>query len=179
MPILQQAASKNLGGSLLRTSKHAQATRHLFTRSAPVKRNPIRTGLYTTAFVLSAGVFAVYYFDARSAMHRYVLTPVLRNVLDAETGHKVAVKALKAGIAPKDPVEDDARLTCKVIMFHHAHLSPLTLCNSCGVKKSPTQSVWLQVLTRTEKLSMVRPLFTFQVYLHLLIYCNRTIRSWI
>lgn len=77
-------------------------------------RSPVRTGLYTTAFVLSAGVFAVYYFDARSALHRYFLTPVLRQTLDAETGHKLAVKTLKSGFAPKDPVPDDSRLKCKV-----------------------------------------------------------------
>jgi dihydroorotate dehydrogenase len=68
-------------------------------------------------FAVSAGVFAVYYFDARSAMHRYVLTPVLRNLFDAETGHKIAVKVLRTGFSPKDPVVDDARLKFKVRWF--------------------------------------------------------------
>ncbi|KAJ7115904.1 Dihydroorotate dehydrogenase-domain-containing protein [Mycena epipterygia] len=83
--------------------------RSLFTRaSAP--RTPIRTGLYGTVFVLSAGLFTIYYLDARSAIHRYVFAPLLRYTLDAETGHKVAVQVLKSGLGPRDPVEDDTRL---------------------------------------------------------------------
>jgi len=60
--------------------------------------------------VLSTGLLAVYYFDARSAIHRYFLTPVLRYALDAETGHKVAVKVLRSGLGPRDPVPDDEKL---------------------------------------------------------------------
>ncbi|KAF8074995.1 dihydroorotate dehydrogenase [Lyophyllum atratum] len=73
-------------------------------------RPSFKTGLYATAFVLSTGLFAVYYFDARSALHRYILTPVLRHTLDAETGHKFAVKVLKSGLGPRDPCSDDGRL---------------------------------------------------------------------
>ncbi|KAJ6518744.1 hypothetical protein C8R45DRAFT_884836 [Mycena sanguinolenta] len=83
--------------------------RGLFTR-APAPRTPIRNALYGTVFVLSTGLFAIYYFDARSAIHRYVIPPLLRHTLDAETGHKVAVKVLKSGLGPRDPVQDDARL---------------------------------------------------------------------
>ncbi|KAJ6581436.1 hypothetical protein B0H19DRAFT_1115172 [Mycena capillaripes] len=83
--------------------------RTVFTRaSAP--RTPIRTGLYGSVFVLSAGLFAIYYLDARSAIHRYVFAPLLRYTLDAETGHKVAVQVLKSGLGPRDPVQDDVRL---------------------------------------------------------------------
>jgi len=60
------------------------------------------------------GVFAVYYFDARSAMHRFVLTPVLRNLFDAETSHKIAVRVLRTGFGPKDPVRDDVRLQFEI-----------------------------------------------------------------
>ncbi|KAJ7155465.1 Dihydroorotate dehydrogenase-domain-containing protein [Mycena crocata] len=83
--------------------------RSLFTRPPP-PRTPIRTGIYSTVFVLSAGLFTIYYLDARSAIHRYVFTPLLRHTLDAETGHKVAVQVLKSGLGPRDPVEDDTRL---------------------------------------------------------------------
>jgi dihydroorotate dehydrogenase len=79
-----------------------------------VRSSPVRTSLYATAFLLSTGLFAVYYFDARSALHRYLLTPLLRHTLDAETGHKVAVKVLKSGLGPKDPLPDDHRLKFKV-----------------------------------------------------------------
>ncbi|KAJ7876799.1 Dihydroorotate dehydrogenase-domain-containing protein [Mycena leptocephala] len=84
--------------------------RGLFTRAPPAPRTPIKSGLYGTVFALSAGLFAIYYFDARSAIHRYVFTPLLRYTLDAETGHKVAVQILKSGLGPRDPVQDDVRL---------------------------------------------------------------------
>jgi dihydroorotate dehydrogenase len=83
------------------------------SKSAP-PRSPILTGFYRTVFVLSTGLFAVYYFDARSAIHRYFLTPVLRYALDAETGHKVAVKVLRSGLGPRDPVPDDEKLKFEV-----------------------------------------------------------------
>ncbi|KAJ6591635.1 Dihydroorotate dehydrogenase-domain-containing protein [Mycena vulgaris] len=83
--------------------------RGLFIR-APAPRTPIRTGLYGTVFVLSVGLFTIYYLDARSAIHRYVFAPLLRYTLDAETGHKVAVQVLKSGLGPRDPVKDDTRL---------------------------------------------------------------------
>lgn len=98
----------------LRLSK--PSTRHLFTKSTSTPRpaTPLRTAAYTTAFLVSAGLFTVYYLDSRSALHRYVLTPLLRNTLDAETGHKLAVKVLKSGLAPRDVVADDGRLKCEV-----------------------------------------------------------------
>jgi len=96
--------------TLIRTS----IRRSLFTASAPIKRTPIRTAVYTTAFVLSAGLFAVYYSDARSALHRYVLTPLLRNAFDPETGHRIAVKVLKSGLAPSDLTQDHKVLNCRV-----------------------------------------------------------------
>lgn len=91
------------------------ASRSFFTssKSAPPRSSAL-TGAYRTVFVLSAGLFAVYYFDARSALHRYVLTPVLRYTLDAETSHKFAVKVLRSGLGPRDPLSDDERLTSEV-----------------------------------------------------------------
>ena len=107
-------ATFRLGARILKLS-HKQPTRTLFssTKTAP-PRSPILTGFYRTFFVLGTGLFAVYYFDARSAVHRYFLTPALRYTLDAETGHKVAVKVLRSGLGPKDPVTDDEKLTFEV-----------------------------------------------------------------
>ncbi|EPQ56779.1 hypothetical protein GLOTRDRAFT_75640 [Gloeophyllum trabeum ATCC 11539] len=76
--------------------------------------NPLRTGLYATVFAVSTGLFAVYYFDSRSALHRYVLTPLLRYTVDPETGHKVAVQVLRSGLGPKDVVPDDERLRAEI-----------------------------------------------------------------
>ena len=94
------------------------SSRFLFTNRTrtTVGRSPLRTGLYATAFVLSTGLLAVYYLDARSALHRYFLTPLLRHTLDAEIGHKVAVKVLRSGLGPRDPLPDDHRLEFKVLI---------------------------------------------------------------
>jgi dihydroorotate dehydrogenase len=87
--------------------------RGLFTR-APIPRTPVRTALYGTVFVLSTGLFTLYYLDSRSAIHRYIFSPLLRYTLDAETGHKVAVQVLKSGLGPRDLIEDDLRLKSEV-----------------------------------------------------------------
>ncbi|CAL1708361.1 unnamed protein product [Somion occarium] len=89
-------------------------TRRSASTSSTSISSPVRTGLYATVFTISAGLFAVYYFDSRSAIHRYVLTPVLRYALDPETGHKFAVKALGSGIAPRDTQPDDACLKAEI-----------------------------------------------------------------
>ena len=71
--------------------------------------------------MLSTGLFAVYYFDCRAALHKYVVTPVIRYTLDPEEGHKLAVRVLSSGLAPRDPVPDDEILkvevcTCDVLL---------------------------------------------------------------
>ncbi|KAG7440911.1 uncharacterized protein BT62DRAFT_975219 [Guyanagaster necrorhizus] len=108
MAALRQAVSRLLL-SPARTRLSAPS-RTLFTKSSFIPQSPVRTGLYATVFAVSAGLFAVYYFDSRSAIHRYVLTPLLRYTLDPETGHKFAVQVLRSGLGPKDVVADDERL---------------------------------------------------------------------
>ncbi|TFY73306.1 hypothetical protein EWM64_g10706, partial [Hericium alpestre] len=88
------------------------AARSISTSSSSSSR--LRTGIYTTAFAVGAGLFAVYYFDARSAIHRYLITPAVRYALDAETGHRLAVRVLGSGLGPTDPVPDDARLRTEI-----------------------------------------------------------------
>src|SRR5882762_40838 len=98
--------------------KFLVSSRSIFGSNQSVPpRSPLFTGISSTVFVLSAGLFAVYYFDARSAIHRYFLTPVLRYTLDPETGHKVAVKVLRSGLGPRDPVPDDEKLKFEVRVF--------------------------------------------------------------
>lgn len=168
MPILQHGVPQKLSRTLLaRISKISHPSRHLFTQSTATKPTPIRTGLYTTAFVLSAGVFAVYYLDARSALHRYILNPILRKAFDAETGHKIAVKVLKSGLAPRDLVRDDERLKSQVRSVSVFPHSPelIFLCRF-GEKLSQIPSVWQRVLTRMEKLLTVQIACHFQRCLH-------------
>ncbi|KAH8106999.1 Dihydroorotate dehydrogenase-domain-containing protein [Cristinia sonorae] len=87
--------------------------RHTST-SRPLTNTPVRTTLYLGLFAVSTGLFAVYYFDCRSAIHRYVFTPLLRYGLDAEAGHKLAVKALGSGLGPRDTQKDDPVLQAEL-----------------------------------------------------------------
>ncbi|KAL0953707.1 hypothetical protein HGRIS_004900 [Hohenbuehelia grisea] len=113
-----------LQGVLIDSSISPQS-RTLFSSARQARSTPIRSTIYATAFTLSAGLFAVYYFDARSAVHRYVLTPVLRYAFDAETGHKLAVKVLRSGLGPRDPVTDDESL--KFELWGHSISNPVGL----------------------------------------------------
>ena len=57
-----------------------------------------------------------YILDARSAVHRYIFTPVLRLITpDPEDAHRIAVLALKYGLHPKDRNPDDPRLAVEVL----------------------------------------------------------------
>lgn len=75
---------------------------------------PIRRLIIGSTAVVTGTLLAVYYFDSQSAVHRYVLMPLLRNTLDAETAHKVAVKVLKSGLGPRDTRADDKVLETEV-----------------------------------------------------------------
>jgi dihydroorotate dehydrogenase len=90
--------------------------------SSSVPRSPIRTGLYTSAVAIAVGLFAVYYSDSRSAIHRYLITPLLRYTLDPEEAHKFAVKVLRSGLAPRDWQADSEKLKTEV-RFHIEVLS--------------------------------------------------------
>jgi hypothetical protein len=85
-------------------------------------RSITRTVLYVGVFTVSAGLLGVYYLDARSALHRYCLTPIIRHTLDAENGHKLAVRILMSGLAPRDPLPDHERLRVQVRKEFYANL---------------------------------------------------------
>ena len=161
MSALQHGAGlRNIASTSRRHFKSPNPHRHLFTQSSETKRTPIRTALYTTAFILSSGLFAVYYYDARSALHRYFITPVVRNLFDAETGHKIAVKSLKSGLAPRDPVVDEVRLKAKVSLRVYAVINPYLIrlhrhFTRFGTKRCQIQLVLRQVSTRMGKLLTV------------------------
>lgn len=91
----------------------------LASTSSPSPQNTLKKGLYTTLVAVSTGLFAVYYFDSRSAIHRYIITPAIRYSLDPETAHRVAVRALASGFGPRDTQVDDERLKLEVI--HESH----------------------------------------------------------
>ncbi|KAH9847605.1 dihydroorotate dehydrogenase [Lenzites betulinus] len=101
------------------------ARRAASTTSQPSARSSTRTAAYASLFVVSTGIFAVYYLDARASFHKYVLTPVIRYTLDPEASHRLAVRALGSGLAPRDPVADDEVL--EIELWGEKLSSPLGL----------------------------------------------------
>ena len=73
-----------------------------------------RRAAYGTLFALTAAVGVVYYIDSRAAIHRYLITPLIRNALDPESAHKLAVSVLENGLGPRDMLPDDKRLETEV-----------------------------------------------------------------
>jgi len=92
----------------------------LASTDSQTPQNPLKKGLYATVFAVSAGLFAVYYFDSRSAIHRYITTPTLRYALDPEASHRLAVRTLASGLGPRDTQVDDERLKFEVFLTRTA-----------------------------------------------------------
>ena len=102
-----------LGNSTLRAGRVFRPT--LQARLASTSpQTSLKKGLYATVFAVSAGLFAVYYFDSRSAIHRYIITPTLRYALDPEASHRLAVRVLASGLGPRDTQADDEKLKLEV-----------------------------------------------------------------
>ncbi|KAI0666837.1 dihydroorotate dehydrogenase [Trametes maxima] len=95
------------------------------TVAQPPTRSYARTAAYASLLVVSSGIFAVYYFDSRASLHKYVVTPVIRYALDPETGHRLAVRVLGSGLAPRDQLSDDDIL--KVELWGQELSSPVGL----------------------------------------------------
>jgi dihydroorotate dehydrogenase len=87
-----------------------------FTSSAYATEltSTFRRATYGTLFALTAVVGVVYYVDSRAAIHRYLITPLIRNALDPESAHKLAVSVLENGLGPRDMLPDDERLETEV-----------------------------------------------------------------
>lgn len=77
----------------------------LFTKAAPRrlvhKSLVIPSSLITTGVLVGAAVGGYYLYDARSAVHEYVLCPLIRTFTDGELGHKLGIFFMKYGLAPK------------------------------------------------------------------------------
>lgn len=102
---LQLPQRPQLSSYLAPSSRNASST-----ASSPKSSNLLRNlGLFVSAVVLTT-----YYLDSRSAIHRYVIPPLLRAGLDAETAHRLAVNALASGLAPRDMLEDDEKLATEL-----------------------------------------------------------------
>ncbi|KAF8311515.1 hypothetical protein DL93DRAFT_2157229 [Clavulina sp. PMI_390] len=84
-----------------------------------------RHALGTFALVTGGVLLTTYYLDSRSAIHRYVIPPLLRASTDPENAHLIAVKTLALGLGPKDLLNDSELL--------EAELWGMTLSNPVGL----------------------------------------------
>ncbi|KAG9081469.1 Dihydroorotate dehydrogenase (quinone), mitochondrial, partial [Ceratobasidium sp. 370] len=79
----------------------------------PSRADPgLRSALTASALVLGTGLFVAYYYDSRSAIHRWVIPPLMRATLDPEVSHRLAVRVLGTPFAPKDRGVNDDALKC-------------------------------------------------------------------
>lgn len=82
-----------------------------FTRGTPRERIPllkasiVPTPVAVTFTAIGASIAAYYLLDARAGIHEYVFCPLIRTFTDAENGHKLGIKLMSLGIAPK--LKDD------------------------------------------------------------------------
>ncbi|WFD34632.1 hypothetical protein MCUN1_001473 [Malassezia cuniculi] len=89
---------------------HASAPRPLFARRPVHPVRKVSSAVTSFIFVLGGAAFALYSLDSRAAVHRWVVSPLMRAVLDAETAAEASIKVLKYGLGPRDCGVDDERL---------------------------------------------------------------------
>jgi len=75
---------------------------------------PLKSGFLTNPFIFSggligAGLFTYYCFDAKASIHEYIICPLIRNLTDAEDGHRLGVFLMSWGIAPKLRGDNDSK----------------------------------------------------------------------
>ena len=143
------------------------------SRSFASTTSRTRTSAYVAIFALTAGVGVTYYLDSRAAVHRYLITPIIRHALDPETGHKLAVNVLESGLGPRDMLPDDERLKTEVKPSVPRAGNGLThrTCSS-GVKHYRIPSVSQRALTKTAELLMVRTACLKPPYTHSIQGCS-------
>ncbi|CAE6471378.1 unnamed protein product [Rhizoctonia solani] len=97
-----------------------QTTRFASTSSETpvVVAQPINSGigsaLKASALVLGTGLFIAYYYDSRSAIHRWVVPPLMRATLDPEDAHRLALRVLGTRFTPTDHGVNGQVLKCKL-----------------------------------------------------------------
>lgn len=98
----------------------------VISRVKPLKSSilpsPVVYGLALAGIL--GGVY--YLLDARSAVHEYVLCPIIRAITDGEQGHKLGIFCMKYGLVPwlRETSDDDL---LSVDLFGHKLRSPIGL----------------------------------------------------
>ncbi|CCH43353.1 Dihydroorotate dehydrogenase, mitochondrial [Wickerhamomyces ciferrii] len=98
--------------STIQSFKRLGSTQKRFINNG---RPILKSGLLTNPFLFSgaligAGLFTYYAFDAKSSVHEYIICPLIRNLTDAEDGHRLGVFLMSWGISPKLRGDNDDKL---------------------------------------------------------------------
>lgn len=75
-------------------------------RFSSTANKPLRSSILPTPILVIGGLAGAiaggyYLLDARSAIHEYVLCPLIRTFTDGEQGHKLGIFFMKYGLAPR------------------------------------------------------------------------------
>ncbi|CAG8499885.1 16001_t:CDS:2 [Cetraspora pellucida] len=108
-PILYQVKQPNF----VSVRPRSRALSTTVTQQLPPFTAKLKNFIIGTVSIVFGVTFLEYYFDSRAAIHKYFITPVLRNVTDAETSHKFAIWVAKWGFCPKDKFADDEKLAVR------------------------------------------------------------------
>lgn len=75
-----------------------------------------RRFISTTLLLGGTAALVAYYYDSRSALHEHIAMPLIRLLVDAETGHKLSVKLLSgpSWVRPRDRGVDGDELQAEV-----------------------------------------------------------------
>lgn len=86
---------------LINTLRATTTKRFASTSTKPLKAGILPSKLTLALTLIGGSAFTLYCFDARSAIHEYVLCPIIRAVTDAEDGHKLGIFFMKYGLVPR------------------------------------------------------------------------------
>lgn len=116
--------------------KFKQLTLSLIARrlKSSAQHQPLRSNFVPSPIVFVAGlavaaVGGYYCLDSRSAIHEYVLCPLIRTFTDAELGHKLGIFFMKYGLSPRllDDGKNDQSDVLGVQVFGHKLKNPIGL----------------------------------------------------
>lgn len=90
--------------------------RSLFARKRKAPPTRLGSALWTATGLVVTGGFLYYAHDTRAGIHSWLAIPVLHALTadDPEKSHKIAIKVLESGLAPKDKGQDDPVLSFEV-----------------------------------------------------------------
>ncbi|EMG49600.1 URA9 Dihydroorotate dehydrogenase [Candida maltosa Xu316] len=116
---------------MFRQGSHLRTLARGFKSSSkqPLKSSFVPSPIVWATGLALAAVGGYYALDSRSAIHEYVLCPIIRTFTDGEQGHKLGIFFMKYGLAPRlmDEGKNDQSDVLGVKVFGHNLKNPIGL----------------------------------------------------